>query len=182
MKINFPRHIVYMVLFTIFMITFAIWFATAELIPMGKEYRKKRLTLKKQEAELARYQEFYNQTQTIHNNTKAKNRHIIQAFQNSFSPKKFEQEYQKYFVSLKLTKAKPKEKKEWYDTYEVNTTSKITSPKNFYNFLEALNKSPWIVEVTFPIDFTKEGELIHSHFSMLVYKKTNNSLIPQKEE
>ena len=52
MKIKFPRHIVYLTFFTIFMIIFAIWFSTTKLIPMGKEYRKSRLVVKKERIDL----------------------------------------------------------------------------------------------------------------------------------
>ena len=59
---------------------------------------------------------------------------------------------------------------EEFSVYEVNTTSEITSPKNFYNFLEAVNKSDWIVGVNFPITFKRDGEIISSSFTMKVYE------------
>ena len=171
MKISFPRHIVYTVVFTIFMIIFSIWFASAKLIPMGKNYRQNKLELKKEKADLQRYQDFYNKTLDIYNKTKTKNRHIIEAFENQFNPEKFKKQYSKYFISLNVSKIKQKESKQWYDIYEVNTTSKIKSPGSFYKFLDAVNKSDWIIGITFPIDFKREGELIHSSFKMEVYKK-----------
>ena len=64
-------------------------------------------------------------------------------------------------------------------TYEVNTTSKINSPKSFYDFLEALNKSDWIVGVEFPITFIREDKLIKSSFKMNVYSGVEKS---QKED
>ncbi len=175
MKISFPRHIVYTVVFTIVMIIFAIWFATDKLIPMGKEYRKNRVELKKEKVDLRRYEEFYSQTLQIYNNTKSKNRHIIEAFENKFDPQKFKAYYGKYFISLTLSPSKEFKRNEWYEVYEVNTTSKIKSPTNFYDFLEAINKSDWIIGVTFPIDFVREGELIHSSFKMQVYKKAHDT-------
>ncbi len=171
MKINFPRHIVYTVIFTIFLIFFAVWFATAKLIPMGKEYRKNRLELKKEKVDLKRYEDFYAQTLQIYNKTKTKNRHIIEAFANEFDAQKFIALYSKYFISLSLSKDQNATQNDWYEVYEVKTTSKIKSPTNFYDFLDAINKSDWIVGVTFPIDFEREGELIHSSFKMQVYKK-----------
>jgi hypothetical protein len=172
MKISFPRHIVYTVLFTIFLIIFSIWFAVAKLIPMGQEYRLNRAIVKKEKADLQRYEDFYNKTLQIYNEKKTKNRHIIQAFQATFDPQRFIKLYQKHFITLKLSKVSNPTKEQWYETYEVNTTSKIKSPKNFYNFLDAINKSEWIVGVTFPIDFSRDAELIHSSFKMQVYKKS----------
>ena len=172
MKISFPRHILYLTIFSIVMIIFAIWFATAKLIPMGKEYRKNRITLKEEKIDLARYQDYHDKTLDLFNKTKTKNRHIIEAFQNDFDPKRFQSSYGKYFIDLALSKVSDANKSKWYEVYEVQTTSKIKSPKSFYDFLEAVNKSDWIIGVTFPIDFVREGELIHSSFKMKVYKKS----------
>jgi len=154
------------------LIIFAIWFATVKLIPMGKDYRKNKIILKKEQVDLQRYEDFHKQTLQTFNETKQKNRHIIQAFENKFQSKKFIAIYSKYFIDLKLSKAQQSQKNQWYEVYDVNTTSKIKSPKNFYDFLDALNKGEWIVSVDFPIHFQREGELLHSSFSMKVYKKS----------
>lgn len=180
MKISFPRHILYLTLFSILMIVLSVWFATAKLIPMGKEYRKNRITLKKEKIDLERHQEFYDQTLELFNQTKTKNRHIIEAFGNDFDPQRFQAQFGKYFIDLSILKARDLNKSDWYEVYEVQTTSKIKSPTNFYDFLEALNKSDWIIGVTFPINFVREGELIHSSFKMQVYKKSKESNTTKK--
>jgi len=182
MKISFPRHIVYTVIFAISMIIFAIWFATDKLIPMGKEYRKHKIELKKEQTNLQRYEEFHQKTLQVYNMTKSKNRHIIEAFNSNFNPQKFKSLFRKYFIALSITPLKEFQHNEWYEVYEVNTTSKIKSPTNFYDFLEALNKSNWIIAVTFPIDFVREGELIHSSFKMQVYKKAKDINTSTAEE
>ena len=56
-----------------------------------------------------------------------------------------------------------------FSIYDVKTSSEINSPKTFYDFLDALNKSDWIVQVNFPIHFKRDGELIKSSFTMKVY-------------
>ena len=184
MKISFPRHTVYTVSFTVFLIIFAVWFAVGVLIPKGKEYRKDRTLVLKEKADLKRYDEFYKQTLSLYNEKKTHNRYILEALKNDFDPKKFTKKYQKFFINLSLSKVQSTGKSTFYDIYEVNTTSKIKSPKNFYDFLDAVNKSPWLIEVTFPINFIKEGELIHSSFKMHIYKKSANSKssIIKKEE
>ncbi len=185
MKINFPRHTVYTISFTIFLIIFAVWFAVGVLIPEGKDYRKNKTLALKERTNLKRYDTFYNKTLSIYNKQKTKNRHILEALQTDFNSKKFIKQYQKYFITLSLSKVHQKHKTDIYDTYEVNTTSKIKSPINFYNFLDAINKSPWLIEITFPISFTRDGELIHSNFKMQIYKKskdTNLSSVKKEEK
>ncbi|WP_434658444.1 hypothetical protein [Sulfurimonas sp. NW9] len=90
----------------------------------------------------------------------------------TFNPDRFEKKYKTFFSSLHVMKVERSKDEEGFATYEVNTTSKISSPKNFYNFLDALNKADWIIGVNFPIDFKREGEMIKSSFTMKVY--TNN--------
>jgi len=184
MKINFPRHTVYTISFTIFLIIFAVWFAVGVLIPKGKDYRKNRTILLKEKADLQKYDDFYKKTLSIYNKKKSKNRYIIEALQDKFDPQRFVKEYQKHFIALSLSKVQYSGKTDIYDIYEVNTTSKIKSPTNFYNFLDAINKSQWLIEITFPINFTREGELIYSSFKMHVYKKSKdtNKTITKKEE
>ena len=142
---------------------------------MGKEYRTNRLTLKKEKIDLARYQDYYDKTLELFNKTKTKNRHIIEAFNTDFDPNRFQNTYSKYFIDLSLSKLSDANKSDWYEVYEVQTTSKIKSPTNFYDFLSAVNKSEWIIGVTFPIDFSREGELIHSSFKIEVYKKAEDN-------
>ncbi len=182
MKISFPRHLLYLTLFSIFMIVFAIWFATEKLIPLGREYKKERLTLKKEKIDLQRYQDFYDNTLSIYNQTKRKNRNIIEAFETPFDAQKFQKKYTKYFIELHLSKVVPDKKEKWYEIYEVNTTSKLKSPSGFYRFLDSLNKSDWIVGVTFPIRFVREGELIHSSFRMHIYKKNDEKNTTKSSE
>ncbi len=184
MKINFPRHILYLTIFSILMIISAIWFAADALIPMGKEYRKNKMILKKERLDLQRHQDFYNETLEVYNDTKSKNRAIIEAFENRFDPQRFKAKYSRFFIDLSISKASDPAKNDWYEVYEVKTTSKIKSPVNFYDFLDALNKSKWIIGVTFPIDFRRDGELIYSSFKMQVYKKSeeNNATHSEKPE
>jgi len=176
MKINFPRHIIYSIIFAISLIIFAVWFSTAKLIPMGKEYRKNKIELKKQRADLKRYEDYHDETLKMYNETRSKNRHIIEAFDTKFDIEQFKKDNKKYFINLAVTKSDKFKKEDWYEIYDVNTTSKIKSPVNFYDFLDALNKSKWIIGITFPINFTKDGELIHSNFKMKVYKKKSSDI------
>jgi hypothetical protein len=59
-----------------------------------------------------------------------------------------------------------------FKVYEVNATTKITSPQTFYQFLEKINKSDWIIGVDFPIHFERDGDKIKSSFTMKVHSST----------
>ena len=145
------------------------------LIPEGKSYREKRLELKKISKVLRKYENLMDETEAKYKELQNKNRHIIDAFAKPFDPERFKRESKKYFTDLSLSNLKKTKNEKGFAVYEVNTTSKINSPKNFYNFLDAVNKGDWIIKVNFPITFKSDGEIIKSSFTMMVYENNKDS-------
>ena len=175
MKINIPRHYLYLALLSVFLLIFVIVFSFKVLIPKGKEYRVQRVELKKELKEYRKYQNFYDETLSILKDMQSKNRHIIQAFDKPFSPDRFEKQLKTFFSTLQVTKVERDKDDEGFAVYQVNTSSKINSPTNFYDFLDAVNKGDWIISVNFPITFKREGEMINSSFTMKVYSNNKDS-------
>jgi hypothetical protein len=168
-KINISRHQIYVMLFSIFLLAFVLIFAFVMLIPEGKEYRQKRIELKKVKKEFQQYQDFHEQTEVKLKDLQSKNRNTIAALQTLFNPSRFEKQHKKHFSSLKLSALSRVGDEDGFALYEVNTTSHINSPKNFYDFLDDVNRGDWLIGVNFPIDFHRDGEMIKSSFTMRVY-------------
>ncbi|QOP45130.1 hypothetical protein [Sulfurimonas paralvinellae] len=177
MKINISRHHIYILLLSIFLFLFVLVFSFGLLIPEGKEYRVKRGELKKELGEYRKYKAFYDETLQTLKDLQSKNRNIITAYDRTFSPERFEKQHKAQFSSLRVTKINRIKDVEGFSVYEVNTTSHISSPTNFYDFLDAVNKGDWIIGVNFPIGFLRDGEMIKSSFTMKVYanNKDKNS-------
>ena len=169
MKINISRHQIYILLLSLFLFLFVLIFSFGVLIPKGKEYRVKRVEMKKASKEYSKYKTFYDETLQTFKELQSKNRNIIIAYERMFSPSRFEKQHKAEFVSLKIVKVARAKDYEGFSVYEVNTTSHISSPKNFYDFLDSLNKGDWIIGVNFPIKFRRDGEMIKSSFTMKVY-------------
>jgi hypothetical protein len=164
---------------------FVLLFSFLVLIPEGKEYRIKRLELKKVTREHRDYSNFHNETEDVLQDLRSKNRRIITAFDTIFNPQRFEKENKSYFSELKVsTLSKPTLEND-FSVYEVNTTSQISSPKSFYDFLDGINKSEYVIAINFPIDFQRDGEIIKSSFTMKVYcnnKDTNSTASESKKK
>ena len=178
MKINISRQNIYLLSLSVFLLIFVLIFAFALLIPEGKEYRNKRADLKKENVELRKYENFRDDVLEQLTELKSDNRHVIAAFDKSFDADRFEKMHRSYFKSLKIEEQIQLENIKEFSVYEVSTTSHINSPKSFYDFLDAVNKSDWIVGINFPIHFKREAEMIRSNFTMKVYgiaKDTNAS-------
>ncbi|CAI6146068.1 MAG: hypothetical protein SPLUMA2_SPLUMAMAG2_00248 [uncultured Sulfurimonas sp.] len=183
MKSSISRQHLYLIFVSLFLLVFVIIFAFGVLIPEGKEYRAKRIDLKKMSKELREYQNFHNETFDTLKTLQGKNRRIITAFDMTFNPEHFEKQNKSYFSKLSVSVIGFSGIEDNFAVYEVNTTSQISSPSSFYNFLDSVNKSDWIIGINFPINFKRDGELIMSSFTMKVYvnKKDKNSSTSMSE-
>ncbi len=182
MKINISRQYIYLMGVSILLFVFVLLFSFLVLIPEGKEYRENRGELKLKSNDLRKYQNLSDEMEAKLKELQKKHRHVIVAFDTQFTPSRFKEQHKNNFSSLDISKAEIIEDTEGFVTYEVNTTSKISSPKSFYDFLDAINKSDWIIGVNFPIDFKRDGELINSSFTMKVYCNAKDKNATKKEE
>ena len=172
---NISRQNIYLLTLSVLLLTFVLIFSFVVLIPNGKEYRIKRAELKKESKKLKQLSDFAYDTSTKLQKLQGENRHIITAFSTTFSVERFQKQHRSFFTSLKLSKISKQENEGEFAVYEVNTSSEISSPKSFYNFLEAVNKSDWIVGVNFPINFKRDAEMINSSFTMKVFENNRDS-------
>jgi len=176
MKINIARQNIYLLILSTLLLIFVLLFSFLVLIPKGKEYREQKLELRNDNFELKKYQNFHDETLEILKKLQSDHRHIITSFDNTFNAQRFEKQHKVYFDSLSLAQIKDsKDKEEEFLVYEVETSSQINSPKSFYDFLDAINKSDWIIGVNFPIHFKREAQTIRSSFTMKVYCANRDS-------
>lgn len=175
MKINISRQNLYILILSLFLFLFVLLFAFLLLIPEGKEYRIQRAQLKKISNDVRSFDNFNSETLELLKKLQGDNRHIITAFDSSFSVEKFQKQHVGYFNSLSIAPKAKSSDEEGFTTYDVNTTSQMNSPKSFYDFLEAINKSDWIVGINFPIEFKREDEMIRATFSMKVYSNPKDA-------
>ncbi|MDY0116138.1 MAG: hypothetical protein RBR59_01000 [Sulfurimonadaceae bacterium] len=175
MKIDISRQNLFLILMLTFLLGIVVVFSLYVLIPEGKEYRERKMELTKEYLELRRYQDFYDETFTILKELQSKNKNIIEAFDNRFDSERFHKLHIGHFNSLSISEVQKVSQEEEFGVYEVNTTSHINSPTNFYDFLDSINKSNWIIGINFPIHFQREGEMIRSSFTMRVYTITKDA-------
>jgi len=183
MKNSISRQHIYLAVVSLFLLLSVLLFSFGVLIPTGKEYRIKRVDLRKMSKELYEYQNFHDETYDTLKSLQGKNRRVISAFDTIFNPQRFEKQNKSYFSRLSVSELSLSGLDDGFAVYEVNTTSQISSPASFYDFLDSVNKSDWIIGVNFPINFKRDGELIMSSFTMKVYanSKESNSTASESE-
>ncbi|MDD2949301.1 MAG: hypothetical protein PHU29_00795 [Sulfuricurvum sp.] len=163
------RQTLYMVILSFILLCAVVGFSFLLLIPKGKEYRSLRLESKKEFQQLELAQNKYDNIESRLKEIEMQNAKTITAFNTHFNPDQFERLYKKEFSDLYLTEVTTFDSNGTFKVYEVNATSKITSPQSFYTFLENINKSKWIIGVNFPIHFERDGDKIRSSFTMRVH-------------
>jgi len=181
-KLYLSRQTLYMLIIALILLILVFVFAFLFLIPKGKEYRTERIIMKKELALQRKHKEYNDETYAHLQDLRTKHKHIIEAYDNSFDPERFIKMNKDCFESLTLTKQKNIENNaSEFSIYEVNASSKIDSPQNFYTFIDQVNKSNSIVKVNFPIHFEREGDLIRSSFTMRVYCADKSEATLSKE-
>ncbi len=170
MKLNLARQTLYMLIVAIVLMVIVFLFSLFFLIPQGKTYRMERILMKKEALQEREYQALYDETHAHLQQLRSNHKHVIGAFENRFDPARFVDLFRGAFDALTLSPLLTVENNESeFTIYEVNTSSRIDSPRIFYDFLDQINKSEWVIKVNFPIHFEREGAQIRSSFSMRVY-------------
>ena len=172
MKEIFTKQILYMLATALLLLIIVLLFSFLVLIPQGKEYRIARLEKKQALVDYRQYQQWHDEISAKLKNEQSKHKNIISAFETTFNPQRFVEKNKEYFSSLKLQEIHLKSRDTNFALFEVNATSNINSPKQFYNFLDSLNKSNWIIAINFPINFKRVGKNVNTSFTINVY--TNN--------
>lgn len=176
------RQALYLILFSLLLLGGVVVFSLFFLIPKGKEYRTMRLESKKEEQLIALAKERLAQEEVKFSKLSKEHIATLKAFKTAFNPKQFTQENRQAFHDLYLSELEMAEHNRSFKIYEVNATTKITSPQIFYEFLEKINHSPWIIAVNFPIHFQREGEWIKSSFTMQVYTSDHEKSEDKQKE
>ena len=105
--------------------------------------------------------------------TKNQNKRILNAFKRDFDEKSFKLFTSKYIKvhSIKKVDSTKFQKNFIKTTYIVKST--IKTPKNFYDFIEALKNYKHILRVYFPIKFIKSKKGINLTLKIEHYKLDN---------
>jgi hypothetical protein len=115
----------------------------------------------------------YEETLKSLNALKKKDAKIIAAFRREFNPKNFKMFASKFMKVKNIEKNETKVyKNDFLKTiYFVDAT--IKSPKNFYDFIDALKNYKYVIKVYFPIDFEKNGSNIDLRLKIEHYRLKN---------
>jgi hypothetical protein len=103
-------------------------------------------------------------------------RKIIEAFENPWDEKAFLAKARRYFKKVELTPVETNTTDSHFKIYEFTVVTKMKSPENFYNFIDAFPSVPFVIRADFPIAFRAHGgDEIEGIFRIRVYQEKEGS-------
>lgn len=164
-KIDIMKLLLFLMAFII--ITFSIVFLM--IIPNVKEHRALQTEYKRVLVHKTRVENLYLEREAELSKLKVENDAVIKAFKHVFTQEEFITYARKFFAEVHLTQITKSEYKKEFVEYELNVTSTLKTPTNFYSFLEGLNRYSSIVQADFPIHLESGKDSITSTFKLKVY-------------
>ncbi|MBP1681472.1 MAG: hypothetical protein H6Q35_1811 [Proteobacteria bacterium] len=164
-KIDIMKLLIFLMVFIIITFTFVFLL----IIPNVKEHRILQAEYKRVLVHKTRVENLFLEREAELSKLKAENVHIIGAFKHPFTQEEFMRYAGKFFTQVSLMEVTKSDYKKEFVEYELNVTSTLKTPSNFYNFLEGLNRYSSIVQADFPIHLESTKESISSTFKIKVY-------------
>ncbi len=173
-KIDLMKLLLFLMAFII--ITFSFVFLL--IIPNVKDHRVLQAEHKRVLVHKTRVENLFLERESELSKLKAENVHIIGAFKHPFTQEEFIRYAAKFFTQVSLVEVTKSDYKKEFVEYELNVTSTLKTPKNFYNFLEGLNQYSNIVQADFPIHLESNAQNISSTFKIKVYDLNATREVP----
>lgn len=148
-------------------ISFTVIFAI--IVPNIKEYKKTKALYGRNELATMRIKNSLDAKESELQKIAQTNQKILDALITTFDEKKFITYANKYFSNVTLSKGTTQITPTGFTQYELNVSSSIQSPQNFYEFLQGLSSYESVIKADFPIKMVANKELIESSFNIKVY-------------
>ena len=178
-KIKLPKIKIYgidviknLLFFTLFIILtlLAIAFIIA---PSIRYFKKEQNNFYKTKQEYLKIKKEYEFTLKTLNELKIKDAKIISAFKREFNSNNFNTFASKFVIVKNIEKNETKIYKNDFLKTIYFVDASIKSPKNFYDFIDALKNYKYIIKVYFPIDFKKNKNMIDLKLKIEHYRLKN---------
>lgn len=158
-----------MLLFFLAFVAISLFVIFVFIVPSVREYKSVKVLYNRHELSLKRTEEILALKKATLKKDTNQNTHTLNALSNKFDKNKFIDYTNKFFSNVTLSQLSPTPKNKEYSIYELNVTSIIDTPSNFYKFLDSLKKYRNVIKTDFPIKMKANGRFINSSFNIKVY-------------
>ncbi len=141
----------------------------AFLVPNIKEYKSVKIEYTRHLKSLNKSIQIQNQKEDELQNITKNNMKILDALIKKFNKTNFLNYTNRFFSDVKLSKKINLNEQDKFVIYELNVTTSLKSPNNFYDFLDGLSTYENIIKADFPIKLIAQKDKIKSSFKIKVY-------------
>lgn len=159
-----------MLLFFLAFVAISLLIIFALIVPSVREYKKVKTKHSRYEMSVKRMENTVNAKDSELKNIMKDNSKVLDALISRFDKQDFISYADKFFQNVKLSEIKNRKIKDGFTLYELNVTSSIKTPNNFYDFLDGLAKYKNIVKIDYPITMQSKDENIEASFNVKVYR------------
>lgn len=157
-----------MLLFFLILVLISLFLIFILIVPSAKEYKSVKIMHQRHDQSITRLQNIIGAKANELDDIVKNNSKILDALVHSFDKQNFLTYANNFFQNVKLQELKKLDKNP-YILYELNVTSSIKTPSNFYNFLDGLKQYQNIIKVTYPISMQSVDKNIHASFLLKIY-------------
>ena len=140
--------------------------------PKVKHYRTLNIDLLQKQEYLDKLESQFNRDYITLQSLQEREHKIDIAVHQQFDEQRFERFLAKYFKQFSL-RSITSEREGDYQVDLIDVTALISTPAEFYHFIEALDHFDWVVEVVLPQQFKGVRTGIEAHFKLKVYTKSS---------
>ena len=154
------------------------------VIPTVKRYKTIHLSLQQQKNAYKIVKQEYDELSGHLRKLRRDHRKIIDAFEAPWNKSSFVKLAKNYFTTVTVRPVESNHSNPNFQIYEVDARVQMSSPQNFYRFIDALPTLPNVIQADFPIAFRSVGgDTIDGIFRIKVYeekraKKESNASKP----
>jgi hypothetical protein len=167
-RVNVVRNLYWFIIYLALTLGFFFFYVTESI----KDYKMEKLDQFEAVESFKNINANFNTVKKDLNELNAKNRNILLALKNGFSQPDLNKELAPYFKNIKIIN-KLISKENRYTKHEYHIKAIVNNPSNFYNFVDAINKSENIIKVEHPITFNSSKSGIETSFKVVVYELSN---------
>lgn len=159
-----------MLLFFLAFVAVSLLIIFALIVPSVREYKRVKTKHSRYEMSTSIMENSIKSKENELQNIIRDNSKVLDALIEKFDKKDFVEYADKFFTDVKLSDVKNQRTKDGFTLYELNVTSSIKTPNNFYKFLDGLTTYKSVVKIGYPITMQSKDDNIRASFNVKVYR------------
>lgn len=162
-----------MLLFFLAFVGISMFIIFIFIVPNVRVYKKVKVEASRHEYKVKRLEGLLKKDRDRFYKLTKKRLVLLNNLDRDFDAEDFMKFAKSYFQSVSLSKIRQASQGgKIFTTYELNLTSSLKSPENFYKFLDKLKEYKNVIKANFPVKMIAKNDTITASFNIKIYNTT----------